>query len=221
MKFGGTSVGTADAMSKAAQIVKDARAEWPYVVVVASALSGVTNLLLESAAQSAQGNMHPMTQAEQKLRAEHQRIIDALVKDQGDRAELLKRIEAYVKDFGDLCRAIGVLGEASPRALDAVASLGERMSVHVLTGRDRVRGCPRRGDRINPVDSHKRTFPKRSSRLRGDARMCWLPVETNIGKGLSGRHDGFHRGNAGWRHHHPWAWRQRLFGRDPCGSPSG
>ncbi len=142
MKFGGTSVGTPDAMSRAAQIVKDARAEWPHMVVVTSALSGVTNLLLESAAQSAQGNMHPITQAEQKLRVEHERIIDALVKDQGQRAELLKRIEAYVRDFGDLCRAIGVLGEASPRALDAVASLGERMSLQVLTGVIASEGIP-------------------------------------------------------------------------------
>jgi aspartate kinase len=47
---------------------------------------------------------------------------------------LKEKIKSLISDFGNLCRAIGVLGEASPRALDAVASLGERMSVHVLTG---------------------------------------------------------------------------------------
>ena len=43
MKFGGTSVGSSKAMAGAVQIVKDARTEWPRVVVVTSALSGVTN----------------------------------------------------------------------------------------------------------------------------------------------------------------------------------
>ena len=55
MKFGGTSVGSADALMKVIQIVKDARAEYTRVVVITSAMSGVTNLLLDSAALASQG----------------------------------------------------------------------------------------------------------------------------------------------------------------------
>ena len=49
MKFGGTSVGSTDALTKATQIIKDARDEYPRVVVIASAMAGVTDLLLQSA----------------------------------------------------------------------------------------------------------------------------------------------------------------------------
>ncbi|MBI1792888.1 MAG: aspartate kinase [Chloroflexi bacterium] len=134
MKFGGTSVGSADAMAKAAQIVKDARADWPRLVVVTSAVSGVTNLLLDSAAQAAKGNLQTLLEAEKSLFASHEKIINAHVSDVKRRAELKEKIKVFINDFGNLGRAIGVLGEASPRALDAIASLGERMSVYVLTG---------------------------------------------------------------------------------------
>ena len=134
MKFGGTSVGNAEAMSKAAQIVKDARADWARVVVVTSAISGATNLLLDSATQAAKGNLQTLMEAEKSLLTNHEEIIYAQVSDTKRRAELKEKIRALINDFGNLCRAIGVLGEASPRALDAVASLGERMSVYVLTG---------------------------------------------------------------------------------------
>lgn len=134
MKFGGTSIGNADAMSRAAQIVKDAHADWARVVVVTSAISGATNLLLDSATQAAKGNLQTLIEAEKSLLANHEEIIDAQVSDTKRRAELKEKIKAFINDFGNLCRAIGVLGEASPRALDAVASLGERMSVYVLTG---------------------------------------------------------------------------------------
>ena len=39
MKFGGTSVGTAQAMSQSVDIVHQARAEWPRIVVITSALA--------------------------------------------------------------------------------------------------------------------------------------------------------------------------------------
>ncbi len=55
MKFGGTSVGSANALVKATQIVKDARAEYPRVVVITSAMAGVTDLLLDCAKQATQG----------------------------------------------------------------------------------------------------------------------------------------------------------------------
>ena len=142
MKFGGTSVGSADAMSKAAQIVKDARADWPRVVVVTSAISGVTNLLLDSASQAAKGNLQTLIEAEKSLLASHEQIIDAQVASPERRAELKGKIKSLISDFGNLCRAICVLGESSPRALDAVASLGERMSVQVLAGVIESHGVP-------------------------------------------------------------------------------
>ena len=54
MKFGGTSVGDASCIARVAQIVKDASREGPVVVVV-SAMSGVTNRLIEAAKKSESG----------------------------------------------------------------------------------------------------------------------------------------------------------------------
>src|SRR5512137_3097528 len=88
MKFGGTSVGSSGAMAGAVQIVKDARAEWPRVVVVTSALSGVTNLLLDSAARAAEGDVSQLPDAEQSLLANHGAIAASLVSDEGRRAWL-------------------------------------------------------------------------------------------------------------------------------------
>ena len=132
MKFGGTSVGSIDALSKVTQIIKDARDEYPRVVVIASAMSGVTDILLDCAMQASQGQIDLLLSAESTLREKHFSAAEALIKDEKLRAETKAEINALILSFVDLCKAIAVLGEASPRALDAVASLGERMSLRLL-----------------------------------------------------------------------------------------
>ena len=133
MKFGGTSVGSVEALRKVTQIIKDARDEYPRVVVVTSAMSGVTDLLLKSASLSAQGQVDSLPEAESTLREKHFSAADVLIEDQQLRDSTKGEINCLVQVLSDLCRAIAVLGEASPRALDAVASLGERISVRLLT----------------------------------------------------------------------------------------
>jgi aspartate kinase len=132
MKFGGTSVGTPQAMGTAVEIVRQAKADWPRLVVVASALSGVTNLLLDSAAHAARGDLSLARRGEEQLRNSHAAVAEALVPDSDRRADVEAEVEELIGEFLSLCRAIAVLGEATPRALDAVASLGERMSVRLL-----------------------------------------------------------------------------------------
>ncbi len=133
IKFGGTSVGTSTAMAQAIEVVKNVRASWQQTVVVTSALSGVTNVLLESAHHAAAGDLRTYSNALQFLRHSHGAIADALIKDEGRRAAIKEEIEGLILHFANLCKAIEVLGEATPRALDAVASLGERMSVRLLS----------------------------------------------------------------------------------------
>ena len=132
MKFGGTSVGSVDALTKATQIIKDARNEFPRVVVITSAMSGVTDLLLTCAALATQGNVDSLPNAESTLREKHFSAADALIKDGKLREQTKQEINVLILSLVNLCNAIAVLGEASPRALDAVASLGERMSVCLL-----------------------------------------------------------------------------------------
>src|SRR5215216_1737830 len=132
MKFGGTSVGSADALTKATEIIKEARQQYPRVVVVASAMSGVTDLLLQSASLALQGKVDSLPEAESTLREKHFAVADALLSDPKLREGTKGEINCLIQLFVDLCRAIAVLGEASPRALDAVASLGERMNIRLL-----------------------------------------------------------------------------------------
>ena len=132
MKFGGTSVGSVDALVNATQIIRDAKKDWDRVVVVTSAMSGVTNLLLDSAASASQGMVDSLSETESTLREKHFSAADALIKDETLREETKAEINVLILSLVNLCKAIAVLGEASPRAMDAVASLGERMSVRLL-----------------------------------------------------------------------------------------
>ncbi len=132
MKFGGTSVGSMDALTSTTQIICEAHTQWPRLVVVTSAMSGVTNLLLDSASQAARGNIELLSDAERTLSEKHFAAADNLIQDEFLCSNTKQEINTLILSFVDLCKAIAVLGEASPRALDAVASLGERMSVRLL-----------------------------------------------------------------------------------------
>ena len=132
MKFGGTSVGSVNALVNATRIIRDAKKDWARVVVVTSAMSGVTNLLLDSAASASQGMVDSLPDAESTLRQKHFSAADALIKDKELREATKAEIDTLILSLVNLCKAIAVLGEASPRAMDAVASLGERMSLRLL-----------------------------------------------------------------------------------------
>jgi aspartate kinase len=145
MKFGGTSVGSVDALKNAVQIIRDAKRDWERVVVVTSAMSGVTNLLLDSAASASQGKVDSLPVTESSLREKHFVVADALIKDETLREQTKSEINALILSLVDLCKAIAVLGEASPRAMDTVASLGERMSVRLLAAVVHDTGIPADG----------------------------------------------------------------------------
>ncbi len=138
MKFGGTSVGSAEAMTQAAGIVRETFIEWPRCVVVLSAMSGVTNLLLDSANKAVQGDLSSLYQTENRLRQLHITVAEQLLgetsqaNDAARCSQVKQEINYLIANFSNLCQAIAVLGEATPRALDAVAALGERMSVRLM-----------------------------------------------------------------------------------------
>jgi aspartate kinase len=142
MKFGGTSVGSVDAMAQAVQIVIQASQDWPRLVVVTSALTGVTTLLLDSATAAAKGDSQKFVSAAQEMRKNHFEMVDRLVKDLARQNQIKQDIGHLIQEFMSLCQAINVLGEASPRALDAVAALGERMSIRLLAAAVESAGKP-------------------------------------------------------------------------------
>src|SRR5690348_8814284 len=104
MKFGGTSVGSADALVKATQIIRDAKKDWPRLVVVTSAMAGVTNLLLDSAALAAKGKLDSLPSAESALREKHFAAADALIKDAKLCEETKAEINTLILSLVDLCK---------------------------------------------------------------------------------------------------------------------
>jgi len=139
MKFGGTSVGSAEAIAQSAEIVRAAKKDWPQVAVIVSAMSGVTDALLRGAHTAAAGDAHTFKQIANDLRAKHEAAIDGLVETQ-HAASLREQILPCLAEFESLCHAVNILGEASPRAIDAISSLGERMTIHLVAARLREIG---------------------------------------------------------------------------------
>jgi aspartate kinase len=146
MKFGGTSVGSAAAMRETAELIRQAQREWGQVVVVASAMGSkpvkVTDLLLQGAHSAATGDAETYQQVAEGLRHVHHEAIDDLLVPEGERQAVLAENEQFIDRFVDLCRAVLVLGELSPRALDAISGMGEQMSVRILAAYLRQQGRP-------------------------------------------------------------------------------
>jgi len=131
MKFGGTSVGDASCIARVAQIVRDASHENPVVVVV-SAMSGVTNRLVEAATRSQAGEHEEVASIFQALRKQHEVALGALVRSEEKRAGLAKCLEKIFAEGERLCKGTALLKELTPRTLDSISSLGERLSAPVV-----------------------------------------------------------------------------------------
>jgi aspartate kinase len=146
MKFGGTSVGSAQAMRETAELILNARQEWGAVVVVASAMGTkpvkVTDLLLQGAQTALTGDGQTYRETAVQLRQVHYETIDALLSPEGERQKILAENNRIIDRFEELCRAIRVLGELTPRALDIIGGMGEQMSVRILAAYLRQLGHP-------------------------------------------------------------------------------
>jgi aspartate kinase len=131
MKFGGTSVGSVERLAQVSEIVRAEVNKGSQVVVVLSAMSGVTNTLLGALRDAANGNMGKLLQTRDELLKKHLDVVDALIKNQAARDQLTATTTTALDRFEDLCSSIYVLGEITPRATDAVGSLGERLIVPI------------------------------------------------------------------------------------------
>ncbi len=133
MKFGGTSVGDAACIARVAQIVRDASGEGPVVVVV-SAMSGVTNRLVSAAARAEAGNREQVAELFAALRQQHQAALEILIQQSDKRSRLAAAMEDIFREGERLCEGTTLLRELTPRTLDSVSSLGERLSAPLVSG---------------------------------------------------------------------------------------
>src|SRR5882724_2763293 len=108
MKFGGTSVGNAACISRAADIVARAADEGSVVAVV-SAMGGVTNRLMEAAKASALGDMRAGGNLAETLRRRHQEAIEILIGDGNKRVQLAAELKEVIDEVTGLCRGTALL----------------------------------------------------------------------------------------------------------------
>src|SRR5512145_225374 len=116
MKFGGTSVGDAESFARTAEIIRQATRQQESnkrsgVVVVVSAMAGVTNALIAAARAAAAGEEVPYREARSQLLVQHLAVAGQLIKDHGERNAVGKVIEENLKEFERLAHSIAVLGE--------------------------------------------------------------------------------------------------------------
>ena len=131
MKFGGTSVGDASCIARAAAIVKSAASEGSVVVVV-SAMSGVTNRLIDAAHRAEAGEGEYATKAVTELRNHHKKALEALVRDAHRLAEVDQNLGTVLAELERLLQGTALLRELTPRALDTISGMGERLSTPLL-----------------------------------------------------------------------------------------
>lgn len=190
MKFGGTSVGSAERIAQAAQLAVDSAAKGNQVIVVTSAMSGVTDALIVAARKAAAGDWDPAVR--QQLFERHEAVADALLGGDGERrAAVLEMVRQRLDRFEKLCFGLSMVHELTPRLLDAISGTGEMLAAPLLSGAIAARGCA-----SEPVDASELivttdqfggaeplmdgTRPRAAARLRPAVDRGAIPVVTGF-----------------------------------------
>ncbi|HXJ31622.1 MAG TPA: aspartate kinase [Gemmatimonadales bacterium] len=139
-KFGGASLANAPAIAHAVSIVQTQR-RGPVVVVV-SALAGVTDALLEIAARVARGERGALRAAASGLRRRYAQVARALFSAGARRNEMQGLVDQAFGELDQLVAATGILREITPRTLDYLVARGERLSAHLFAAALEATGCP-------------------------------------------------------------------------------
>jgi aspartate kinase len=141
MKFGGTSVGSAERIAQAADLAIKAMKDGHKVVVVTSAMGGVTNKLIAAAQNAVGGHYHKTVSDE--LHEPHRQAVHLLApSDAARRREAIELIRQRIERFETLCKGLTMVRELTPRTLDAISGLGEILCAPILACAITERGIP-------------------------------------------------------------------------------
>lgn len=141
IKFGGTSVGDADRVANAIDIVAARRDRDPIVVV--SALSGVTNQLVEASEAARAKQPERVAEIIGAVKARHEEVALHLVQQRSDFYEtFIKKLDKQIEQIETILRGIALLGEITERAKDRVMSIGEQLSSVLFAYTMKMRALP-------------------------------------------------------------------------------
>ncbi len=128
MKFGGTSVGSVESILNVKEIVE---ASTDAVVVVVSALGGLTDQLIRTAQMAQEGDAAYLGLYHEMV-SRHHRMIDAVIPDMEKQVELLQVVDALLDELKSIYQGVYLIRDLSEKTLCAIVSYGERMSSHIV-----------------------------------------------------------------------------------------
>ncbi|MCF6241089.1 MAG: bifunctional aspartate kinase/homoserine dehydrogenase I [Bacteroidales bacterium] len=130
LKFGGTSVASPGNIRKVVHIVKEKSKE-NKLIVVASAVGGITNLLIK-AGELAQSGDEDYKSILQQIEQKHFTVVDELFSYE-KQSDIKANLKQILNDLDDICNGIFLLGEIFPKTKDFLMSFGERLSAIIIS----------------------------------------------------------------------------------------
>ena len=130
LKFGGTSVGSVKSILSLKHIVEKEAKRQPIVVVV-SALGGITDQLISTSHMAVEGKEEWKSSFEAMV-DRHHKMIDTIITDTNDREELFNKVDALFEQLHSLFYGVFLIRDLSRKTLDTIVSYGERLSSNIV-----------------------------------------------------------------------------------------
>ncbi|MCQ6253447.1 aspartate kinase [Methanocaldococcus sp.] len=135
MKFGGTSVGSGERIRHVANIVVNRKKTDKDVVVVVSAMSEVTNALIEISQQALNiRDINKISDFINFIKEKHYKAIEESIKSKKIKKDVKKIIDSRIDELEKVLIGVAYLGELIPKSRDYILSFGERLSSPILCG---------------------------------------------------------------------------------------
>ena len=131
MKFGGTSVGSVESILSLKKIVEEAAAN-ERVIVVVSALGGITDRLIKTADLAVRGDMAFNDECREIFMRHHQ-LIDAVITDPEKRSALLEEVDMLLGELNNIYQGLALINNMTPKSEATIVSYGERISSRIVT----------------------------------------------------------------------------------------
>ena len=130
MKFGGTSVGSVKSILSLKKIV-EAEARTQPVIVVVSALDGITDKLIATSQMAKQGDEHYREEFDAMVKRHHQ-MIDTIITDDKKRVDLFNNVDQLFDQLKSIFYGVYLIHDLSKKTEDTIVSYGERLSSHIV-----------------------------------------------------------------------------------------
>ena len=131
VKFGGTSISSVKNIRDVAEYLHNLSKK-NQIIIVCSAISGVTDDLIQISKFIQKGNKEHANRQVKKIIQKHKQIANELIKKSQNKKKLLEKLNSDSSELEDLLHGMILLGEVTPRSMDYLISFGERLSINLV-----------------------------------------------------------------------------------------